>query len=249
MSAGLVSWHQHMGRLVKSALPPAWRIAYRARRSWAEGEPELHLLPKLCSAQAWAIDVGANNGVYAWHLARWSAGVTAFEPQRAHAQLLARAFGKRVTVEQVALSDQTGERLLRVPLAAHQDGRATIEPQNRLGEAAYREDRIQCRRLDSYDFPTVGLIKIDVEGHELGVLRGARRLLRRDLPHLIVEAEECHRAHALPSLCAFLGPLGYRPYLWQGQDLHPLGEGARSRTQINVVFLARPIRAMAARGI
>lgn len=197
-------------------------------------------MPHLCSRQRWSIDVGANTGVYAWHMARWSAGVTAFEPQPAHAALLRRAFRSRLTVEQVALSDTAGDAILRVPLEQFEDGRATIEPRNTLASGPVREFRVPCRRLDGYDFAQVGLIKIDVEGHELAVLTGAAGLLERDRPHLIIEAEDRHRPRALDSLRDFLAPFGYRPFLCRDGLLHPLEARPRGEA-VNFVFVARPL--------
>lgn len=234
------------GRKLKELLPPSLRVAFRALRSWRDGEPELHLLPQLCSRQLWSIDIGANNGVYSWHMARWSAGVIAFEPQPVHAGFLTRAFGRRVRVEPVALSDTAGEAQLRVPFARHQDGRATIEPQNPLSRDEVREYTVPRRRLDDYDLPGVGLIKIDVEGHELAVLKGARGILERDRPHLIIEAEERHRPDALRSICDFLAPYGYEHFAFQGGRLCSLAGGTGSADHrltapdaFNFVFLPR----------
>ena len=228
---------------MKDLLPPSVRVAHRALRAWRNGEAELHLLPQLCSRNLWSIDVGANNGVYTWHLARLSAGVTAFEPQAEHAPFLARAFGRRATIEQVALSDAPGEALLRIPLERHADGRATIEPQNTLARSVSRQCTVPRRCLDSYDLPPVGLIKIDVEGHELAVLRGAVSLLARDRPHLLIEAEERHRPGALESVCGFLSPYGYRPHVCQDGGLRALDAGALVRATapaqgVNFVFPA-----------
>lgn len=236
---------QRVSRALKDRLPASLRVARRARRSWSNGEPELRLLPQLCSRNRWSVDVGANNGVYTWYLARWSAGVTAFEPQPRHAALLARAFRTGVQIEQVALSDRPGEAVLRIPVAAFEDGRATIEPQNALRDFSFREYHVPCRCLDSYDLPRVGLIKIDVEGHELAVLHGARGLLARDLPHLVIEAEERHRPRAVESLCDFLLPFGYRLFACQDGGLSPLtlhaGEVVGNIHPVNFVFLARPL--------
>jgi len=41
--------------------------------------------------------------------------------------------------------------------------------------------------IDELSLPTVRVVKIDVEGHELPAVRGMRGLLKRDHPVLIVE--------------------------------------------------------------
>ena len=230
-----------LGRSFKDALPPSIRVAKRALQSWIDGEPELRLLAQLCSPETWSVDIGANNGVYSWHMARLSAGVVAFEPQRDHADLLARAFGTRVRVERVALSDASGSAVLRVPTERHQDGRATIEAQNTLADHEVRSHEVPCRCLDSYGLPPVGLIKIDVEGHELAVLRGAKAILARDRPHLLVEAEDRHRPHAFRTLCAHLDTFGYHPMNFRAGQLSPAGPEAADAGGVNFVFLARPL--------
>jgi hypothetical protein len=57
--------------------------------------------------------------------------------------------------------------------------------------------------------PPVGFIKIDVEGHELSVIKGATALIRRDSPIILVELEDRHRPDAMRSFSSFLGGLGY----------------------------------------
>jgi hypothetical protein len=52
----------------------------------------------------------------------------------------------------------------------------------------------------------VDLIKIDVEGHEPHVLDGARQVLERDHPSLMLEIL---RSTPLPALLGVLEPLGY----------------------------------------
>jgi len=235
---------------MKQMIPPYLRVTKRALQSWATGEPELRLVPRLCSRNEYSIDVGANNGVYTWHLARWSAGVVAFEPQPSHARFLKRAFGRRVRVEQVALSKDSGEATLRVPLQDREDGRATIEPKNLLPQFSCGEYKVLCRRLDTYEIGPVGLIKIDVEGHELAVLEGAEAILRRDLPNLIIEAEERHRPGALESVHSFLGALGYLAYCCRDRELRDLDvslssvgcggdHDAPGQSVNNYIFIAR----------
>lgn len=231
-------------------LPASARLSKRAISAWLGGEPELRLLPRLCRADEVSLDIGANYGVYAWHLARFSKAVVAFEPQPGPADFIRRGLGARVRVEEVALSDTDGEVVLRVPRDRMQDGRATIEPGNALDALDATEIVVPRRRLDSYDLPRVGVVKVDVEGHELATLAGAEKLLARDLPTLIVEAEDRHRPGAVESVAAFLGRLGYRGAFLRAGALQPLdgiamthsglGAAAAAAGINNFIFAARP---------
>ena len=49
---------------------------------------------------------------------------------------------------------------------------------------------VPVKSIDSFNFTNVDLIKIDVEGHELDVIKGAIDLLQRDKPLLLVEIRE-----------------------------------------------------------
>jgi len=78
---------------------------------------------------------------------------------------------------------------------------------------------VEMRTLDSVVFPyqvPVGLMKIDVEGGEMGVLRGAEELLRRDRPVIIFEfglgGSDVYGTTPRV-LLDFLEPLCYRVYL------------------------------------
>ncbi|WP_246642623.1 FkbM family methyltransferase [Rhizobium croatiense] len=68
----------------------------------------------------------------------------------------------------------------------------------------------------------VGFIKIDVEGHELKVLKGAEAILSRDHPNLLIEAEDRHRPNAVASVIDYLTPFGYSVYCLKDRRLRSL---------------------------
>lgn len=209
---------------IAESVPPRIRLWTRAVREWHRGEPELRLLRRLCRDDRAAVDVGANYGVYSWFLTKYALRVTAFEPQPRMVRFLKSAFGSSVQVEPVALSDRSGTSRMRIPSDRYLDGRATIEAENRLLKQDCEEIDVSTRRLDDYDLDAVGFIKIDVEGHELQVLKGAERILQRDRPNLIVEAEECHRANAISSVVEYLRPFGYGAYCLRDGKVRALSE-------------------------
>ena len=69
---------------------------------------------------------------------------------------------------------------------------------------------VQTARLDDYQLPPVGFIKIDVEGHEEAVLRGAAQTIARNRPVLMIEIEERHNPGALGRLFERFGADRYR---------------------------------------
>ena len=84
-----------------------------------------------------------------------------------------------------------GQPALRVPLRGGTSvpSIASLEPGT--GPAHdYKEVMVEVGRVDDLDVAVLGLVKIDVEGHELEVVEGARDRLQRDQPPLIVEIEE-----------------------------------------------------------
>jgi FkbM family methyltransferase len=175
-------------------------------------EPEAVFLPQLCDRARVSIDVGANLGGYTLLLRKHSARVVAYEPNPHLAARLERVFrrSRSVEVRRCALSDKPGVARMRIP---SDHGRSTIEASNDIGGREASLVDVETRRLDEEALVDVGFIKIDVEGHELAVLRGAGGLLRACGPALLIEASDEHRPDALASIRAFLEPLGYRGYV------------------------------------
>lgn len=187
-------------------------------------EEELALVPFLCSKDGASIDVGAHFGLYTYHMAKHSREVHAFEPMPRYAESLRRSFPRGVVVHPTALSDHGGESRLRVPLM--NPTWSTMEGENKLhqisSEGQIEEFVVPCRRLDDYAFDDVSFVKIDVEGHELAVLRGARALMEKHHPSLLVELEDLHRPGIVAETSAFLAGLGYEGFFLLAGKLHPI---------------------------
>jgi FkbM family methyltransferase len=217
--------------LAKAILPQSLRTRIRAYVERWSGEPELRLLPALCDPRRIAVDVGANRGYFTYFLSRRATLTHAFEPIPELAERLKADFPEKVVVHNIALSDEAGEAVLRIPQNTAQAGMATLERDNALAGLQTREIRIQKKRLDELGLGPVGFIKIDVEGHEGAVLAGARQLLERDRPNLLIEIEERHKPGSLGQVLALLGPLGYRGFYYQGDHLVPAERFDAARDQ------------------
>jgi FkbM family methyltransferase len=160
---------------------PIYRPLYSTFKSYADrterGLLRHHLLPGSI-----VVDAGANIGIYSAFLSQCvspTGQVHSFEPDQQNFTRMQAALGHIpvVRLNQLALSDKTGEATLYVSRRLNVDHR--IYPVD--GEA--RESvPIRTVRLDDY-FKTgdrIDLIKMDIQGNELHALRGAERLLREN---------------------------------------------------------------------
>jgi FkbM family methyltransferase len=141
------------------------------------------------------LDIGANVGVYSLLMARWvgpSGKVYAFEPapqtlQDLRAHVAMNKMSERIEVVGQALSDQKGEAVF---YAHSVSGENSLNPgfAKRLSEA--QALKVPVTTVDDFCesnniAPT--LLKIDVEGFEFHVLRGAQKTLFRHRPSLVIE--------------------------------------------------------------
>jgi FkbM family methyltransferase len=157
---------------------------------------------------------------------RYSKECVAFEPYPRLATLLRNGLGQRLTVHQVALSDHSGHA--NMTAAPRETGMNTIEPSNNIAPKVTEPDSIETllvprRTLDDFELQAVGFIKVDVEGHEEEVLRGAARTLEKYRPALQLELEEQHRSGSRERVAAMLQALGYTGYFVRSGKLWPLG--------------------------
>jgi len=124
------------------------------------------------------VDVGANFGFWALPAARLGCRVIAVEPIADTRARLARnaahnGLAERVEIVAEALSDADGTLAITVP--GGESGQASAHPDEGIDVATFT---VPATTLDELlaDRPA-RFLKIDVEGHEPAVLRGARRVL------------------------------------------------------------------------
>ncbi len=208
-------------------LPPPIRDPIRSIWRKFRGNPELNFLRLLSVPDRLALDVGANSGDYAAFLVRHNRGCMAFEPNPRMVRAIEAKHGHLgFRTENCAISDREEEVEFRIPVI---DGEecfelGTIEAQNKVASLSVRSYKVPCRRLDDFGLGPVGVVKIDVEGHELAVLRGAESLIERDRPNLFIEAEDRHRPGAVASIREFLEHRGYRGFMLWRRRVRPIEE-------------------------
>lgn len=234
---------------VRSLLPRPvlnWR---EARYYGRYGEVELHLLEFLCRRHADAIDVGANDGSYVHYLRRYSRHVIAYEPMPKLALTLREKFPKRVTVEQIALSDRSGKIELRMPVVdgVVVEGCSTVSNDASATYPGFQGIEVPMDRLDDVYCGSVGFMKIDVEGHEQAVLDGAVETIGRCRPRMLVEVDERLSRGGLDRALTYFAGLGYVGYFVHDGDLEPVERFSIERMQdpANLPNLTAPLEARA----
>ena len=196
----------------------AHSVYLRQLERWRSFEPEYYLLDHLVDPRRAAVDVGANEGIYAGRMAQLCRRVHCFEPIPWFAEALRRKLDPSITVHECALSNRKGSGELRIPYAddVEMHCTSTLEAANPLsGSNRVRTVPCTLERLDDVVSEPVGFIKIDVEGHEGAVLQGAAELIGRDRPVLLVESERRHNAAAPDDVFAFMRDMGYAGFFLQ----------------------------------
>jgi FkbM family methyltransferase len=157
------------------------------------------------------VDVGASTGWFAVPMAKRGHKVIAFECNARSAQRLkdnCALNGVEIVLHEAAASDRDGKAVFshnpRLPLTS--GGSLEFVRANRATET------VPCVRLDSVIDDPVSLLKIDVEGHELSVLRGAARVIATSRPALVLEANTYSHQAVLSDWCKANG------YAWQPAD-------------------------------
>lgn len=205
-------------------MQPAARYHYERWRGLLERE--LSVFCSQIKPQDVVVDVGANVGIYVHALRRCGAIVEAFEPQPECSAVLeayAAAYPS-VHVHTLALGDAESVVTLSVPI---EHGRlARTAATTRTTSAGTGETiRVPVRTLDSFELERVNAMKIDVEGAELDVLRGAVRTIERARPLLLVEIEQRHHAGSIQAVFDWVTELGYEgTFLLPSRGLRPLSE-------------------------
>lgn len=220
--AGLGRWLTRQGQvLLSEGYPPVATYAFdlvghqinlRGRYEREELDAVMQLLQTLDTRpRGLCMDIGANIGNHALFFARHYPGVWAFEPHPRTYQLLAlnAQLAPQIRALPLGLSDAPGQAWIDLPPG--NAGMATVSE-------APAQGRLACTlsTLDDQlpaDAGTVSLIKIDVEGHEARVLRGAARTLARDQPVVLLEqAASEFRDGSTPALDV-LRALGYAQFV------------------------------------
>lgn len=176
-------------------------------------------------------DIGANKGSYLFWLSRWvkQGRVIAFEPQAVLAEYLTEVCCQmhldNVTVEPKAVYSSTGRLMLHIPGGKVSPGASLSK---RLAQRrACKEVTVPVVSLDDYfqENQSVTVLKIDVEGGEMDVFKGANRILKSQSPLVVFECENRHlESGSVFDVFAYLHELNYDGEFICRHELRPIKE-------------------------
>ena len=155
-------------------------------------ENELRYLQRITPQGETAIDIGANQGLYSYNMSKRFKKVYSFEiNDELTGDLIAYNPGN-IDIINKGLSSQNGDAILYIPVlnGLCLVGWASLAPGNCPDTQEHVEKHVSITTLDSYNIDSVSLIKIDVEGHEAEVIKGAFQTLRRNRPVIIIEIKQ-----------------------------------------------------------
>jgi FkbM family methyltransferase len=190
-------------RLVKRTLPLRLQLEIRKRtllrvlRNSTNLEDDAEGVKLLVSPGDAVIDVGANVGAYTVLLSKLvgpTGRVFAFEPVPENYAVLAYAI-KHLSLANVipfalGLSNSEGSAVMEIP-SFKINGESLYD--SRIVDCAtpgLRSVSVPIKTLDSIGIERCTFLKIDVEGHEVQVLCGARETIRRCRPAILMETFE-----------------------------------------------------------
>ena len=147
----------------------------------------IEILKEIGDKESIFIDVGAHVGRYTIRLAKYYKKVIAIEPHPESVQILRKNIEinklDNVEVYEYGIGEGLGEGILH-----HHGGSSTF-----LSAPSQKQFKVKFTSLDlliTECTPCKTVIKIDVEGLEVAVLKGAKRILNECKPILLIELHE-----------------------------------------------------------
>ena len=214
-------------------------------------EKELSLIERFANKSRDAIDGGVYRGGYSLKLSQNCKFVHSFEPNPLLFPYLSKNLEKiikNIKLYNLALSNKDSETVLKLPIRSrsifkdnieelYQLGAASIHPNNEFEN--FKKVPVNTEKLDNLSINNIGFIKIDVEGHELEVIEGAKKTIIKNKPILLIEIEKRHSKRSVEETIGFINNLNYNCYFVKDEDLRPIVELNDKNLVNNFFFLPK----------
>lgn len=183
-------------------------------------EPELLWIKDYLKNDAVFLDIGANAGSFIFQLENKLSpkNIFAFEPNADLYTRLKRIFPK-ANIFPLALSDKNEIATFKVPIIKEKkyNTRGTLQLDYReIDETKHVLQQVKVMKLDDWaeqeNLTKIDFIKIDVEGNEMQTLRGAKDIIEKFQPSMMVEMEQRHHSEPLYQLISEIENWGYQTF-------------------------------------
>jgi len=217
------NWPDNEQHLLDWLANPKGRMMLNGRLAY-QGKKQMALLDACPpDRRRTFIDVGGHIGLWSYNFAHWFKWVEAFEPVLEHRECFAKNVPPtvldNVNLHPFALGEKPGSvRMITGPASS---GDTRVDTSHISNTAL-----VDMRTLDSFGFADVDAIKVDCEGFEEFVLRGAEKTLITWRPTICVEQKRSMATRF------GLAPLGAVKYL--------VGLGYRTQQEISGDFIMVP---------
>jgi len=203
-------------------IPSKLYIRRLVLKEWIKGRTDIKFLRYLINRNLNSLDVGAYKGVYTYFISKYSRMVYAFEPNPKSYKILKRTVDKNVKVLPYALSDKSSYNFLKIPKGKKGYSNQGGSIRNVKLDKNYGKLKIETKKIDDLKLKNIGFIKIDAEGVELKVLKGAKKLIKKYKPNLLIEIEERYISEPIEKSLQKILNMGYRGFALIGEILTPL---------------------------
>lgn len=174
---------------------------------------------QMVNTDAVVLDIGANTGYYSIIAARKSRHIYAFEPGSSNRKKLEENIKlnrlTNVSVLPYAVSDKEGQTELFIAVDDNTGMNSLEQPGNFSGH----KEVVAVVSIDNWaaenKIPGINLIKIDVEGLEMKVLTGMKRIIEEQKPGIFIEVIGqllMQSGHSVNDIYNFLFSRGYNAY-------------------------------------
>ncbi len=146
---------------------------------------------QMINADTIVLDIGANTGYYSIIAAKKARHIYAFEPGSINRKKLEENTGLNklvnITILPYAISDQKGMAELFISGKDNTGMNSLAQPGNFSGE----KEIVSVETIDNWvaenRIPGISIVKIDVEGLEMQVLRGMQTIIEEQKPVIFIE--------------------------------------------------------------
>ena len=204
----------------KLLLLPTVTGPLRSYYNYYFGEKEIKVLFKLIKTlneDFYFFDIGANYGIYTFMFGKNSKNIFVFEPISECIEYIQKGYkSKNIEYHNKIVSNKDGIGEIHIPIILNEKifGKSSV---NKLF-SKYEKRKVSSISIDSFtkinnlDSSVLSIIKIDAEGHELDIIKGAIEFLKKGRFLLLIEIEERHN-QKFKEVFDILSSLNFKIYI------------------------------------